>query len=103
MLTPLSRKLQTYTGQELQIGGTINVNVACGQSLTLLVAASDGPSLIGRDWMMHIRLDWKKFVLDLNNLQPAPPTALQDILQKHTAVFQKELGLVRGTTAKIAH
>ena len=103
-LTPSSRRLQTYTGQELQIRGTINVNVEYGekkQSLPLLVATGDGPSLIGWDWMMHIRLDWKKFALDLNNLQPAPPTALQDILQKHAAFFREELGLVRGTTAKI--
>ena len=104
VLTPSSRRLQTYTGQELQIRGTINVNVEYDeqkQSLPLLVATGDGPSLIGRDWMMHIRLDWKKFALDLNNLQPAPRTALQDILQKHAAVFREELGLVRGTTAKI--
>ena len=49
--------------------------------------------------MFEIRLDWKQ--LGLYRLQAAPPTTLQSVLQKHTAVFRDELGLVKGVEARI--
>ena len=55
--------IQTYTGEELDICGKIQVQlVHNGQqaSVTLLVVKGDGPSLIGRDWLSKLRLDWSK-------------------------------------------
>ena len=59
-----------------------------------------GPSLLRRDWLATIKLDWHS----LNKVQtePAPPTnTLQDVLQRHGDVFKKELGTVRGVSAKL--
>jgi len=101
-LTPSTRKLRTYTGEELRVQGCLMVDVTYGEqreALPLLVIAGSGPSLMGRDWLQKIRLDWHRLVL--YHLQTAPPTTLQNVLQKHSATFQDELGLVKGVTAKI--
>ena len=77
--------------------GTITVTVSYkGQvaDLNLLVVAGDGPSLMDRDWLSHIKLDWPR----LNHVQGV--SACQQILNKHEAIFKDELGTVQGVTAK---
>lgn len=93
-------KLQTYTGEKIKILGTIKVKVEYEkqrETLGLLVVAGPGPSLMGRDWLTKIRLNWAGM---LNKIS-TPQHTLQEVLQKHTSVFQEELGLISGTTAKI--
>ena len=54
-------KLRTYTGETLQIHGAITVDVTYNAQtdiLPLLVVEDTGPSLMGRDWLTKIRLDW---------------------------------------------
>ena len=63
-------------------------------TLTLLVVKGEGPSLFGRNWLNHIRLDWH----ELYNMHASP---LQATLQKHAAVFQDGLGTLQGFKAKI--
>ena len=61
-LQPLQVKLRTYTGQSIQVLGEISVDITCQGSkhtLPLLLVKEDGPSLIGRNWLTQIRLDWK--------------------------------------------
>ena len=103
-LTPSSRKLRTYTGEELEVLGTLQVEITYGEqqkTLPLLVVAGAGPSLFGRDLLLEICLDWQH--LGLYRLQAATPTTvdLQSVLQRHEAVFRDELGLVKGVTAKL--
>ena len=53
--------LRTYTDEPMQVVGTINVKVQYGeqnQKLVLVVVKGDGPSLLGRNWLKYIRLDW---------------------------------------------
>ena len=93
-------RLCTYTGEELKTKGSITVTVEyAGQKerLSLLVVAGTGPSLLGRDWLHKIRLDWKS----LHRLQAAPSTSLQAILDRHGEVFRDELGRAKGVTATI--
>ena len=100
-LTPSSRTLRTYTGEQLEIKGSLMVDVVCGSQnarLPLLVVAGKGPSLLGRDWLLSIRLDWQ----GLHRLQPAPPTeSLHVVLDKHLAVFTNELGRMKGVKATL--
>ena len=54
-------KLRTYTGETLQIHGAITVDVTYHDqtdTLPLLVVEGTGPSLMGRDWLTKIRLDY---------------------------------------------
>ena len=43
------------------VTGTLNARVRYGdqkQKLVLVVVTGDGPSLLGRNWLKYIRLDW---------------------------------------------
>ena len=59
-LHPTDVKLQTYTGEAIPVVGKLTVQYQ-GQEeeLPLVVAAGDGPSLLGRDWLAMLKLDWK--------------------------------------------
>ena len=73
-------KLRTYTGETLQIHWVITVDVTYNDqtdTLPLLVVEGTGPSLMGRDWLTKIRLDWG----NICNIQPNP-TWLQKVLQQ---------------------
>ena len=97
-LQPSTRKLRTYTGEELEVHGCLTVDVQYKkqqQTLPLLVVAGKGPSLLGRDWLQKIVLDWRS----LHHLQAAPPTKLQAILDSRSDVFKDELGCIKGLKA----
>ena len=97
--------MHIYGGEELSILGSIMVIVEYQlqkERVRLLVVhvqcvAGSGPSLMGCDWLIKIRLDWQQ----LNHLQSTAPGSLQAVLDNHGAVFKDELGLVKGTSVKI--
>ena len=95
-LQPSEVKLRTYTGEELKVLGAIDVDLGTQQhNLSLLVVQVSGPSLLGRDWMVPIRLDWHS----LNKEQPA--CSVQTLLSRHDTVLRDELGRVTDATAKV--
>ena len=99
-LNPTDVKLKTYTGEHLKVLGSIPVQVVYQEqtkSLSLLIVGGAGPTLLGRDWLKHIQLDWNRIA----KLSNSSPLTLENILQQHTAVFKEELGVVQGVTAKI--
>lgn len=51
--------------------------------LPLVVVAGSGPSLLGRDWLSQLRLDWQA----IHRLQEL---TLSEVLEKHKAVFETE-------------
>ena len=65
------------------------------KSLPLLVVGGEGPSLLGRDWLTELKLDWRELYLIHQSL------SLQEILRNHAPVFKEELGEARGITAKL--
>ena len=54
-----------------------------------------GPSLLGRDWLQHIRLDWKALH------QVGTLSTLAALLDHHKALCCDELDTVKGTSAKL--
>ena len=97
-----NEKLRTYTGELLEILGAIDVTVEYQSQkvqLRAVVAAGSGPPLMGRDWLMNIRLDWQNLMV--NCLQCEPSDSLQSVLDKNEEVFEDRLGLIKGTAAKI--
>ncbi len=53
--------LKTYTGESLKMYGQFMVTVQYHDQkldLLLIVAGDKGPSLLGRDWMYSLKLDW---------------------------------------------
>ena len=93
-------KLRTYTGEELEVCGAIPLRVSYQEkekNLDLIVVKGTGPSLMGRDWLNEIRLDW----WSLNRLETQTSTTLQKLLEKHAEVFKEKLGRVNDALAKI--
>jgi len=93
----MSIKLQTYSKEPLPVVGMRDVYVTYeGQraSLPLVVVKGNGPTLLGRNWLGSLRLDWSK-------IQSTPCTRLQNLLEKYKEAFHDKLGSFRGRQAKI--
>ena len=89
--------LKTYSGEPLRVIGQRECRVKiAGQSakLPLIVVAGDGPSLLGRNWLQVIRLDWMK-------INPVKQCQVSEVLQRHETLFQPGLGMLQGYEAKI--
>ncbi len=83
-IQPAKLKLRTYTGEEVAVAGRLQVEVKHGSQqvkLPLVLVRGQGPSLLGRDWLVQLKLDWK-----------AALGPLSEILEAHKTVFQEELG-----------
>ena len=69
------------------------------EELGLVVVGGDGPSLLGRDWLGRLRLDWREIRMLKTTLDT--PNTLEAVLAKHSSLFSDELGTIRGVTAKL--
>ncbi len=81
--------MQTYSKEPLNIVGAVQVHIEYdGQTaqLTLIIVKGDGPTLLGRDWLSAIRLDWPQ----------TSSSKLQALLSKYEDVFRDELGIFKG-------
>ena len=60
-------RLRTYTGEEMKIIGEVDVKVKYLdqqlQELPLVVVRGSGPSLLGRNWLRNVTLDWNNIKL----------------------------------------
>ena len=96
-LQPSQVRLQAYTKEPIPVVGCCKVNTEYnGQSaqLSLLIVGGSGPTLLGRDWLSQIRLDW-------HQIHHVHSPSLQALLARYPAVFQDGLGTLRGFHAKI--
>ena len=90
-------KLKTYTGEHLSMYGQFTTEVHYrDQNLPVLfiVAGEDGPSLLGRDWLHSLRLDW-------NAILSVHDGSLSTLLKKYSTVFNEHLGTLKGFKAKL--
>ena len=68
------------------------------EDLSLLVVEGDGPSLLGRDWLSKLRLNWQQiFIMQAEESHKG----LEKVLSQFKEVFNPNLGSLRGYTAKI--
>ena len=100
-LQPTKTKLKTYTGEEVPVLGTIQVEVTLGSQskvLSLVIVKGEGPSLLGRDWLMLLKLDWQA----IHSMVRADlADRLSVILDNHSSLFKEGLGTIQGETAKL--
>ena len=90
-------RLQIYSKEPLSVVGARNVQVNYeGQraTLPLIVVKGDGPTLLGRDWLASIRIDWYK-------IHYTPSVGLQNLLEKYDVIFHEQLGSFNRRQAKI--
>lgn len=106
-LEPSTTTLKTYTGHPVPVSGKITTNVQYQDqqaTLPLCVVDGTGPSLIGRDWLTHIKLDWKNlFSVRTDNVDLSNSTKqrLSHTIHKFPDVFKSGLGTIKGITAKL--
>ena len=88
----------TCTGEKISVLGSLKVQVSHNSQtkhLSLLVVKGQGPSLLGRDWMNWLTLDWQTIHFVQTN------KVLEELLQKHSTLFQDELGKLEGVKVKL--
>lgn len=91
-------QVKTYTGETLNILGFIDTEVEYeGQKafLPLQIIAGNGPTLLGRDWLKQLKLNWHAIC------QLSDSVTLDSVLDSYSSVFSGKLGCVQGMSAKI--
>ena len=89
-LSSFSKQLQSYSSEILATKGEILVDVEFqGQKakLPLVVVDGDKPALLGRNWLMEIKLDW-------NHLFLVNYSFGEELLKKHWSVFDSQHGVI---------
>lgn len=90
--------LCSYNKEPIALLGCCNVNIHYkGQTTNapLLVVKGSGPSLLGRNWLNVIRLDWASINVVTNH------NALQSLCSKYAELFEEGLGTLKGFEARI--
>ena len=93
-----SVKLHTYTKEAIKVLGLVTVKVKYKTQVKdqpLLVVAGEGPSLLGRNWLTELQLDWHELY------QMTQYIDLQTILNSYSSIFNEELGKAVGITATL--
>ena len=100
-LKTTSVNLQTYTGQSMSVAGQIEVEVRYQQqthTLPLFLVTGEGPSLLGRNWLKHLILDWKTIGLVS---RCHGEERVKYLLQKYESVFTEGIGIMTQYQAKL--
>ena len=88
--------LQSYPNRSLTVLGSCMVEVSIhGQTrqLPLVVVEGDGISLLGRNWLESIRLDWTEVASIKNISKPTYQSKLDKLLDEYEEIFFcEELG-----------
>ena len=90
-LQPSRAHVTTYTKELIPVVGKLPVAVAFeGQQkqLSLLVVPGDGPTLLGRNWLQELKLNWAEVL----NCVHTSSQGLNTILESHSEVFGDDLG-----------
>ena len=66
--------LKTYTDEQMEVKSMLNMRVQYGdqkKKLVLVIMGGDGPSLLGRNWLKYIQLDWSSiFAVRTDRMKP---------------------------------
>ena len=79
-------RLCTHSGEQLTVLGQLDVEVQYRTQqapLPLFVVQGEGSSLLGRDWLQHLRLDCPSIF----QVQSVEQSAVNSILDQHKNVF----------------
>ena len=92
-------KLKTFSGEIMEPIGIADVEVESeGKStkLPIVITPGDTPTLLGRNWLKQLKIDWKRVfdVLKTEN-QDGRPEELGEVLEKHKSVFSEGLGKLK--------
>ena len=89
-------RLHTYSGEPIQVKGSLQVLARHGGQevhLPLTVVKGSGPSLLGKDWLSQLQIDWEQ-VCHIS------ASAMESLLECKK-LFEPGLGKLKGFRAKI--
>lgn len=92
-------RLKTYSGDEVTVCGELSVTVEYEEqevTLPLLVVKGGGQSLMGRDWLSSLKLNWQQ-IFNITDYQKQ----MEEVLSQYEDVFSSELGVLKEYEAKI--
>jgi len=99
-----SLKLHSYPSKPLDVLGSCSVKVTVhGKTATLplVVVKGDGISLLGRNWLEEIKLDWNE-VAKINGItRPPHHEKLDNLLKQYEDIFRDELRQCKQIKAKL--
>ena len=101
-LKDTSVSLRTYTSESIAVAGTMQVQVKYGDYAgehKLFVIKGAGSNLMGRDWLQHIRLNWKS--LGIGKIQGGS-LSLAQILRDNQELFEEGQGTMKDYKAKLS-
>ena len=101
-LQPSNVRLKMYTRERMQVVGQADVHMNYGQQhieLPLVVVEGSEPSLLCRNWLQKITLDWKS--IKQVRTTPSMSKSLDKLLEQHKDLFKEGLGTMRGIEARL--
>ena len=100
MMRKSSLLLKTYSGESIPVLGELDVDVQYEQQqhkLRLAVVAGEGPSLLGRDWLNHVKLNWR----EIKAMSTHAAGSWECLLEKYGELFADDVGNIESFTAKL--
>ena len=100
LLSKPSLKLRSYTKHPIPIVGTMKVEVkyeGYTGAQTLYVVEGCGPSLLGRDWLNEIRINWQ----EIRTVMSTIPSC-HELVEKYAEVFRNERGTMANYKAHLS-
>ena len=91
--------LKTVTGERVGILGQTNVRVSHKSEeveLPILVMEGEGPTLLGRNWLLALKIDWTSVYKTLVT------TKEEELIAQYGDLFKQEIGTLEGFQAKLA-
>lgn len=100
-LKPTKVNLRGYSGNKIETIGECEVSVQlhnANKMLRAIVVKGDKPNLLGRDWLTHVKLDWKSIfeVKTVKNFKN-----LRELKLEYKDVFTADGKPIKGFKAKI--
>ncbi|KAJ8027406.1 hypothetical protein HOLleu_32542 [Holothuria leucospilota] len=89
--------LRTYTGERVEVYGQCDVKVTGKDKeaiLPLLVIPGENSTLLGRNWLLKIPVDW-------GPLKQVAAESVENVVERHSEVFAEGLGKIKGYKAKL--
>ncbi|KAK2140628.1 hypothetical protein LSH36_1289g00089 [Paralvinella palmiformis] len=89
--------LKSYTSDAIPIAGKVYIPVTYGKqrfTLPVMVACSERPALLGRDWLQMIKLDWKSIF----SVMSGATFNIHNLMGKYALLFQSDGSTIQGHT-----
>ena len=100
-LLPCKTTLKTYTGEAVETLGEIIVKVTHGnqlKELPLVIVQGQGPTLLGRNWLKVLKLDWQT----IKSLNVGTGQDQVNLLkQEYKHLFKGSLGKLKGVVVDL--